>query len=131
MRTGITAGTFDLMHPGHVLMFREAKTVCDYLTVCVLVDPSKERSFKNKPIQSISERVMLVSACKYVDEVLVYDTEAELIEIFKAVNPTVRIIGEDYRNKDYTGKGLDIPMYFNSRGHSYSSSELRKRIKND
>lgn len=129
MKKGITAGTFDFLHPGHVLMLKEAKTICDYLIVCILVDPSIERNWKNKPIQSLRERIIQLEGCKYVDEIIVYSTEKELVEIFLAIQPDVRIIGEEYKIKDYTGSGLGIKMYFNSQKHTYSSTELRDRIK--
>lgn len=127
---GITAGTFDLFHAGHVLMLKEAKTQCDHLIACILIDPSFERSFKNKPSQTLRERIIQLEACKYVDQVIVYGSEAELLEIFETERPDVRILGEEYVGKNYTGKGLPLTVYFNSRKHHYSSTELRERIKN-
>ncbi len=130
IKKGITAGTFDLLHAGHVLMLKEAKTQCDYLIACLHVDPSIERDFKNKPIQSVRERIIQLEGCKYVDEIILYQTEEELLEIFHTMKPNVRIIGEEYKYKDFTGKyvyGMDI--YYNNRKHKYSSTELRKRIK--
>lgn len=128
-RIGITAGTWDFVHAGHVLMFKEAKTQCRYLIACILEDPSVERSWKNKPVQTLEERMIQLEAVKYVDEIIVYRTEAELIEILNKVKPDVRIIGADYIGKDYTGKDLPYKMYFNSRDHNYSSTELRNRLK--
>ena len=129
MKKGITFGAFDLFHAGHVLMFEEAKTVCDHLIVGIQTDPSIDRKSKNPPVQSIVERQIQVSGCKYVDEVMVYDTEADLIEILDTVEWDVRILGDEYQNKDFTGreKYLD-KCYFNKRPHTFSSSELRERV---
>ncbi len=127
---GITAGTFDLFHAGHVLMMKEAKTQCDYLIACVLVDPSIERDWKNRPVQSIRERIIQLEGCKYVDEIIVYSTEKELTSILIDTQPDVRIIGEEYKNKFYTGDSLLFKMYYNKQHHGYSSTELRERIKN-
>ena len=104
MTKGITFGAFDLFHAGHVLMLQEAKTVCDYLIVCIQTDPSVDRTEKNKPIQSIVERQIQVAACKYVDEIIVYNTERDVLEILKSVEWDVRIIGDEYRNKPFTGR---------------------------
>ena len=134
MKKGITFGAFDLFHAGHVLMMQEARKVCDYLIVCIQNDPSKDRKDKNRPIQSIDERRIQIEACKYVDEVLVYDTEEDVLEILDSTDWDVRILGEEYRDKDFTGREDTIDRcYFNSRTHSYSSSELRRRVieKND
>jgi len=134
VKKGITFGAFDLFHAGHVLMMQEARKVCDYLIVCIQNDPSKDRKDKNRPIQSIDERRIQIEACKYVDEVLVYDTEEDVLEILDSTDWDVRILGEEYRDKDFTGREDTIDRcYFNSRTHSYSSSELRRRVieKND
>jgi len=129
MKKGITFGAFDLFHAGHVLMLQEAKTVCDHLIVCVQTDPSIDRSSKNRPIQSIVERQIQVSACKYVDEVIVYDTESDVLEILKSVDWDVRILGDEYRDKDFTGREECLDKcYFNRRPHTFSSSELRIRV---
>lgn len=131
-RVGFTASTFDLLHAGHVLMLREAASVCDRLVVAVQTDPTLDRPQKNKPVQSIVERVLQVSAVRYVDEVHVYDTEDTLLELLKVVQPDVRIIGEEYRVLDFTGRDWcsenDVEVYYNTRRHDYSSSELRRRI---
>ena len=128
---GITAGAFDLLHAGHVAMLQEAKTVCDHLTVAIQIDPSIDRDYKNKPVQSIVERQIQVKAIKYVDEIIVYNRECELEDILKTLPYDIRIIGEEYRNKDFTGKQICkdrfITVYYNSRGHDFSSSELRVR----
>lgn len=129
MKKGITFGTFDLFHAGHVLMLQEAKTVCDYLIVCIQTDPSVDRVEKNSPIQSIVERQIQVSACKYVDEIVVYNTESDVLEILKSVDWDVRILGDEYRNKPFTGREESLEKcYFNRRPHEFSSSELRLQV---
>ena len=129
MKKGITFGAFDLFHAGHVLMLEEAKTVCDYLIVCIQSDPSLDRKEKNKPVQSIIEREIQVSGCRFVDEVIIYDTEQDLLNIIVQVNWDVRIIGEEYKNKDFTGRELTLEKcYFNKRPHTFSSTELRARV---
>jgi len=129
MKKGITFGAFDLFHAGHVLMLEEARTVCDYLIVCIHTDPSIERPEKNNPIQSLEERKIQVSACKYVDEIMVYDTENDLLDILNLVEWDVRILGNEYQDRDFTGREETIDRcYFNQRPHQYSSSELRRRV---
>ena len=125
---GITFGSFDLCHYGHVLMFKECKQYCNYLIVGVQSDPSIDRPDKNSPIQSHEERLGLVSSIKFVDEVKPYDTESDLVDILKEVNPDVRILGADHKGTEFTGKDLPIKYVFNSRDHGYSTSELRKRV---
>ena len=129
---GITFSTFDLFHAGHVKMLEEAKSVCDYLIVGLQLDPSIDRAEKNKPVQSIIERYIQVSSCKFVDEIVPYITEKDLDEILRSFKIDVRIIGEEYLDKDFTGKAYceqkGIELYYNRRDHGFSSSELRKRI---
>jgi len=129
---GITFSTFDLFHAGHVKMLEEAKSICDYLIVGLQLDPSIDRAEKNKPIQSIIERYIQVSSCKYVDEVVPYITEKDLDEILRSFKIDVRVIGEEYRDKNFTGKAYceekGIEIYYNRRDHGFSSSELRKRL---
>lgn len=128
-KRGITFGAFDLFHAGHILMLQEARTVCDYLIVCIQTDPSIDRKSKNSPVQSIVERQIQVTACKYVDEVLIYDTESDLLEILDTVEWDVRILGDEYQDKDFTGREKYLEKcYFNKRPHTFSSSELRKRV---
>ena len=131
-RIGITASTFDLFHAGHVIMLEEAKRQCDHLIAAIQVDPTIDRMTKNKPVQSIIERQIQVSACKHVDEIIVYSTEKELEDIFMSLPIDVRIMGEEYRDKDYTGKAIcekrKIDIYFNTRDHYFSSSDLRQRV---
>ena len=129
MKKGITFGAFDLFHAGHVLMLEEAKTVCDHLIVCIQSDPSLDREEKNKPVQSIIEREIQVSGCRFVDEVIIYDTEADLLNIIGQVDWDVRIIGEEYKDKDFTGRDQTLERcHFNKRPHTFSSSELRERV---
>ncbi len=125
---GITASCFDLFHAGHVLMLQEAKEQCDRLVVALQTDPTIDRPEKNKPVQSVFERWVQVEGCKYVDQVIPYATEEDLLNILKSYHWDVRIIGEDYYGKKFTGSDLDIDIYYNSRRHDFSTSELRKRI---
>ena len=128
---GFTCSTFDLFHAGHVAMLEEAKKQCDYLIVGLQVDPSIDRSFKNKPVQNIIERQLQLRACKYVDEIIVYNTEQELFDLLNMIHIDVRILGEEYRDKDFTGHSIKkMKFYFNKRDHNYSTTELRKRVAN-
>ena len=129
MKKGITFGAFDLFHAGHVLMLKEAKSICDYLIVCIQSDPSLDRVEKNKPIQSVAEREIQVSACTYVDEVIIYDSEEDVLKIIETIDWDVRILGEEYRDKEFTGRDQTLDKcYFNKRPHNFSSSELRERV---
>lgn len=129
MKRGITFGAFDLFHAGHVLMLKEAKSICDYLIVCIQSDPSVDRAKKNKPIQSVIEREIQVSACTYVDEVIIYDLEEDVLKIIENIDWDVRILGEEYRDKEFTGRDQTLDKcYFNKRPHKFSSSELRERV---
>lgn len=125
---GFTASTFDLLHAGHILMLEEAKKQCNYLVVGLQVDPSIDRPTKNKPVQSLIERTIQLEAVKYVDRIVSYTTEEDLLLLLEAVKPDVRILGEEYKDKKFTGDHLQMKYYFNSRNHNLSSSELRKRI---
>jgi glycerol-3-phosphate cytidylyltransferase len=128
---GITAGSFDLTHAGHYLMFEECKSQCDYLIVCLQTDPTIDRAAKNKPVQSINERYLQLRACKYIDEVIVYETEEDLYNLFCSLHYTKRFIGADWQGKPFTGhdiNGMNEKIVFNSRNHKFSSSELRKRV---
>lgn len=130
---GITFSTFDLFHAGHVAMLAEAKNHCDYLIAGLQTDPTIDRpTEKNKPIQSIVERQIQLSACRYVDEVVVYQTEQDLIDLLLILPLDVRILGIEYENKQFTGRTecavRDIQLIFNKRDHSFSSSSLRKRV---
>jgi len=132
-KVGFTASCFDLLHAGHILMLEEAKTVCDHLIVALQTDPSIDRPEKRKPIQSLIERQIQLKAVSYVDEIIVYQTEEDLLNLLKTLPIDVRIIGEDYAGKDFTGRDWcathGIEIYYNSRKHEYSSTELIERIR--
>lgn len=132
-KIGITFSTFDMLHAGHVAMLSEAKNHCDYLIAGLQTDPTLDRpDTKNHPIQSIVERQIQLSACRYVDEVVVYQTEQDLVDLLLILPLDVRILGVEYEDKEFTGRyeGHDrgILHVFNSRDHSFSSSSLRKRV---
>ena len=132
MKIGFTCSAFDLLHAGHVLMLEEAKSNCDFLIVGLQVDPSIDRPGKNKPVQSITERFFQLSAVKFVDKIIPYSTEQDLEDLIKSQPINIRFVGEEYRHKDFTGKEYcqenGIELYYNSRKHRFSSSELRSRI---
>jgi glycerol-3-phosphate cytidylyltransferase len=132
MKVGFTASAFDLLHAGHVQMLREAKEQCDYLICGLQVDPSSDRPEKNAPIQTIVERYTQLKAVGYVDEIIPYASEQDLEDILSMYHIDIRILGEEYRDKDFTGKDIcrkrDIELYFNKRDHRFSSSGLRKRV---
>ena len=130
---GFTCSTFDLLHAGHILMLAECKQICDYLIVGLQTDPTIDRpEVKNKPVQSIVERYVQLSAVKFVDEIIVYDTEKDLEDILLTLPLDVRILGVEYRDKEFTGRDIcvtrDIELIYNKRDHSFSSSSLRKRV---
>jgi glycerol-3-phosphate cytidylyltransferase len=132
MKIGFTASTFDLLHAGHISMLREAKVQCDYLICALQVDPSIDRPTKNKPVQSIVERQAQLNAIKYVDEVIIYCTESDLCDIINMYDIDVRILGVEYKDKDFTGRDdcrkRGIQIYFNKRDHRFSTSDLRSRV---
>ena len=132
MRVGFTCSTFDLLHAGHVQMLRDAKEQCDYLICALQLDPSVDRKEKNSPIQTIVERYTQLKAVGYVDEIIPYQTECDLMDILSLYHIDVRILGEEYRDKEFTGKDIcrkrDIELYFNKRDHRFSSSDLRNRV---
>ena len=133
MTIGFTCSTFDLLHAGHVQMLREAKEQCDYLICGLQVDPSIDRKEKNSPVQSLVERYSQLHACRYVDEIIPYQTEKDLEDILEMYHIDIRILGEEYREKDFTGKDIcqerDIDLYFNKRDHRFSTTDLRNRVK--
>ena len=133
MKVGITFSTFDLLHAGHVKMLEEAKRQCDYLIVGLQLDPSLNRPEKNSPSQSIIERYIQLKGCKYIDEIVPYVSEQDLEDILKSFKLDVRIIGEEYKEKPFTGKAYckekGIEIYYNKRDHRFSSSGLRKQVK--
>ena len=128
MIKGFTCGAFDLLHPGHILMLKEIRGQCDFLIVGLHADPTIDRPEKNKPVETIGERRIRLEACKYVDEIVEYNTEADLYKLLKNLNPDVRFLGADWAGKHFTGDDLDIKVIFNSRNHNHSSTNLRKRI---
>ena len=133
IKVGITFSTFDLFHAGHVKMLEEAKRQCDYLIVGLQLDPSINRPEKNAPSQSIIERYIQLKGSKHIDEIVPYVTEQDLEDILKSFKIDLRIIGEEYKEKNFTGKDYcrekEIEIYYNSRDHRFSSSGLRKHVK--
>lgn len=128
IKIGFTCSTFDCFHAGHIVMLQEAKSLCDYLVCGLLIDPTVDRpETKNKPIQTPFERYVQLSACRYVDEVIPFTTEQEIIDIILTIQPDIRIVGEEYKDVQHTGKGL-CPIHYNKRKHSFSSTDLRNRI---
>jgi glycerol-3-phosphate cytidylyltransferase len=135
MKYGFTCSAFDLLHAGHLLMLEDARQQCDYLIVALQTDPTIDRpDTKNKPVQSLIERQIQLLSCAYVDKVWVYQTEKELEELLSFLPISVRIIGEEYKDRNFTGKDIclkrGIDIYYNKREHNFSSTELRNRIKN-
>ena len=132
MKVGFTCSAFDLLHSGHISMLRDAKDQCEYLICGLQVDPSADRPEKNRPIQTVVERYTQLKAVGYVDEIIPYSTEEDLKDILSMYHIDVRILGDEYREKDFTGKDIcnrrDISLHFNKRDHRFSSSELRKRV---
>ena len=132
---GFKCSTFDLLHAGHIMMLRDAKANCDYLMVGLQTDPTIDRpGDKNKPVQSLVERYSQLSAVEYVDEIIPYETEQDLIDILTMYHINIRILGDEYREKDFTGKEIcrkrGIDFYFNKRDHRFSTSDLRERVEN-
>jgi glycerol-3-phosphate cytidylyltransferase len=133
VKIGFTASTFDLLHAGHVQMLREAKEQCDYLICGLQIDPTIDRKEKNSPVQTVVERYTQLNGVKYVDEIIPYSTERDLEDILEMYHIDMRILGEEYRDKEFTGRDIckkrDIELYFNKREHRFSSSDLRNRVK--
>lgn len=132
MKVGFTCSTFDLLHAGHIQMLRDAKDQCDYLICALQVDPSVDRKTKSRPVQTIVERYTQLKGVRYVDEIIPYGTEEDLEDILQMYNIDVRILGEEYRDKEFTGRDIcrarDIQIHFNKRQHRFSSSDLRQRV---
>lgn len=133
MTRGFTASSFDLFHSGHVAMLKEARANCDYMIVGLQTDPTIDRPNKNKPIQSVFERYVQLEGCKYIDEIIPYESEKDLTDIFLTYGIDIRFIGEEYKDKDFTAKQIcvdkNIKIHYNKRQHSFSTTNLRKRIK--
>ena len=130
-KKGILFSAFDLLHSGHIIMLQDAKEQCEELVVGLQYDPSIERYEKNKPIQTHDERLIQLNAVKYVDKIITYKYESDLLKIIEEEKPDIRILGSDYKNKKFTGDYLNIPIYFHERSHLWSTSELRERIYNE
>jgi glycerol-3-phosphate cytidylyltransferase len=132
IKRGFTCSAFDLLHAGHILMLEEAKNNCDHLIVGLQNDPSIDRASKNKPIQSLVERYIQLKAVRYVDEIVVYNTEKDLEDLLKILDIQIRFIGEEYKDKLLTGRDIctarNISIHYNKREHSFSTTELRSRI---
>ena len=136
MKVGFTCSSFDLLHAGHYLMLKDAKAQCDYLIVGLQTDPTLDLAYrmktdnkqKNTPIQSYEERKIQIEGCRYVDEVVEYSTEDTLYELLKKINPDVRVLGSDWKGKEFTGHDLNIPIHWHNRDHDFSTSNLRKRV---
>lgn len=133
MKVGFTCGSFDLLHAGHVRMLAECREGCEYLLVGLQIDPSVDRPNKNRPVQSLEERLIQLQAVRYVDGVIIYSTEEYLIRVLRHLiaiygDDLTRFIGADWKGKPYTGHDLPIRVVFNSRDHGWSTSELRERI---
>jgi glycerol-3-phosphate cytidylyltransferase len=134
MKIGITFSAFDLLHAGHIKMLEEAKRQCDFLICGLQTDPTIDRPEKNKPVQTVVERYIQLKGCKFVDEIVPYATEQDLEDVLRAFKIDVRIVGEEYQEKNFTGRNYceekGIQLYFNKREHRFSSSMLRKEIAN-
>ncbi|MFB9076928.1 adenylyltransferase/cytidyltransferase family protein [Flavobacterium procerum] len=132
MKIGITFSAFDLLHAGHIKMLEEAKEQCDYLIVGLQTDPTVDRPEKNKPTQTVVERYIQLKGCKFVDEIIPYSTEQDLEDILRSFKIDVRILGEEYKDKKFTGRDYceqkGIVLHFNVRDHRFSSSGLRKEV---
>lgn len=132
MKIGFTCSAFDLLHAGHIQMLRDAKSQCDHLICGLQVDPAMDRETKNSPVQTLVERYIQLAAVKYVDEIIPYESESDLNDILEMLPINIRILGEEYKKKDFTGKDVcrrrGIELYFNKRDHRFSSSSLRKRV---
>jgi glycerol-3-phosphate cytidylyltransferase len=133
MKIGFNCSSFDLFHAGHVTMLKMEKEMCDYLKVALQVDPTIDRpGVKNKPVQSVYERHVQLQACKYVDEILVYETEEDLLNLIQTQTIHIRFLSEEYMDRNFTGKQYcidhDIELFYHLRKHKYSSTEIRNRV---
>jgi len=126
---GFTAGQFDLLHAGHLMMLKEIKAQCDFLVVGLQTDATLDRPEKHKAIETVEERMIRLQGCKYVDKIIVYTTEADLVSLLKELKPDIRFLGADWKDKPFTGDDLPIKVIFNSRNHNFSSSNLIERIR--
>ena len=127
-KIGIVSGSWDFCHPGHLELFKEAKQHCDYLIVALQVNPKLERKEKNVPIETVSERYLRLKSNVLIDEIIPYETEQEYIELILILRPSIRFLGEDWKDKEFDGKDIDMEFYYVERKHHQSSSGLRRRI---
>ena len=125
---GVVAGNFDVIHPGYIKLFKQMKEMCETVIILLHTDPSIERPEKIKPILSVDERDEMLMSIKYIDNVFTYDTERELLDLLKAINPDVRFLGDDYINKPYTGFDLNIPIIYSKRSHGWSTTKFKTLI---
>lgn len=129
MKIGFVASAFDLLHPGHLALLEESKKHCEFLVVGLHTNPKNERPNKNQPVETVFERYLRLQACKYVDHIIPYDTEADLVNLLSILKPDVRFLGSDYSDQaNFTGKDLEIKIIFVDRAHNFSSSNLRSRL---
>lgn len=129
MKVGFVASAFDLLHPGHLYLLQEARKHCDKLVVGLHVDPRLQRPNKNRPVETVFERFLRLQSCKYVDHIIPYETEADLVNLLSVLKPDVRFLGSDYSNQEnFTGKELEIKIIYVDRSHNFSSSALRSRL---
>lgn len=133
LKIGFTASTFDLLHPGHVFMLAESKANCDYLVVALLTDPTISRpQSKMKPVQTTLERYIQLQAVSYVDSIIPFDTEEDLDQLIRMIMPSIRFVGEEYKGIKFTGHDIEgVEIFYNSRKHKFSSTEIKTRLKND
>ncbi len=127
-KKGIIAGNFDVIHPGYIKMFKECKSYCEDFIILLHSDPSIERPHKIKPILSVEERTELLNSIKYIDGIISYTYEKDLVDVIKALEPDIRFLGDDYRGKTYTGFELDIPVHYLNRDHGWSTTKFKKLI---
>ena len=125
---GLIAGNFDIIHPGYILLFNECKENCDHLILLLHEDPSIERPEKLKPILSLDERILILSSLKQIDEIVPYKLESDLLNLIQNMNIDIRFLGDDYYNKEFTGKNLNIPIHFMNRSHGWSTTKYKQLI---
>ena len=132
MKKGFTCGSFDIIHWGQIEMFEECKKICDYLIVGLQTDSTLDRSEKRKPIHPVEKRKKVLEAIRYIDEVIIYKTDKDLYNLLEKLigekRIDIRIIGADWKDKEYVGKNLPIKVYFNKRNHNWSTTALREKI---
>ena len=126
--TGVVAGNFDVIHPGYIKLFKQMKNVCEKVIILLHTDPSIERPEKIKPILSVQERDEMLMSIKYIDNVFTYDTESELIDLLKGIDPDVRFLGDDYKGREFTGSHLNIPLLYINRSHGWSTTKYKELI---